>query len=156
MTPRHTLTLLCTDPTCDGWHGIDGLYTGDTWDSPGDTVPEECPTCNGPLVARSEARIDPVTATDALLTALDEHGLLATNDLDEAALLAVIVTEVRRQAKTAKARALAKSLNTCSRCNGRGEIVARSTSVGGGCVNDDWDVCPGCRGSGRVALGRTA
>ena len=35
----------------------------------------------------------------------------------------------------------------CSKCRGTGEVVARSRSVGGGCVNDDWDVCPRCHGA---------
>lgn len=39
---------------------------------------------------------------------------------------------------------------TCPRCDGRGEIVARSRSVGGGAVNDDWDTCPRCNGNGTV------
>lgn len=38
----------------------------------------------------------------------------------------------------------------CRVCLGMGEVVARSRNVGGGCVNDDWDVCPACNGTGEV------
>lgn len=38
----------------------------------------------------------------------------------------------------------------CRVCLGMGEVVARSRNVGGGCVNDDWDLCPACNGTGEV------
>lgn len=38
----------------------------------------------------------------------------------------------------------------CLRCRGMGEIVARVRPVGGGCVNDDWDLCPACNGTGEA------
>ncbi len=155
MRGRSYDTAYCSDPTCPGWDGVDRLYTGDSMVDEGEYIPNECPHCDHRLTGERE--LDAETAVATLLEVLDGADLLPSGlNIDELAVVRAVIEEVRRQAKTAKARALAKSLNTCARCHGRGEIVARSRSVGGGCVNDDWDTCPDCRGSGRVALGRTA
>lgn len=39
---------------------------------------------------------------------------------------------------------------SCARCKGTGEVVARSRHVGGGAINDDYDTCPACHGSGTI------
>lgn len=38
----------------------------------------------------------------------------------------------------------------CSRCQGTGEVIARSRHVGSGAINDDYDTCPTCHGSGTI------
>lgn len=58
-------------------------------------------------------------------------------------LPAAYVTGVENSAREA-----AKQPVTCARCNGTGEIVARTRHVGGGAVNDDYDICPACGGNG--------
>jgi len=155
MTPRSRFTAYCSDPTCLGWDGVEVLYTGDTWEEPGENVPNECPHCSGPLTDQHE--LDVENAVADLLEALDAAHLLPSGlKVNELELVRAVITELRRQAQRAKARELAKTLNTCHRCQGRGEIVISSRHVGGGCINDDWDVCPVCHGTGRPVLGRTA
>ncbi len=102
MTPRHALTLHCGDPTCDGWSGVDCVYTGDTWLSEGETLPSECPACSGPLLDPWQ-QLDESAALDALLDALDEHDLLPRDlTVDEHALARVVLAELRRQAAEQK------------------------------------------------------
>lgn len=38
----------------------------------------------------------------------------------------------------------------CPRCKAVGEVLAASYAVGGGCVNDEWDICPACGGNGVI------
>lgn len=155
MTPRSRFTAYCSDPTCLGWDGVEVLYTGDTWEEPGENVPNECPHCSGPLTDQHE--LDVENAVADLLEALDAAHLLPSGlKVNELELVRAVITELRRQHKRAKTHELAKTLNTCGRCHGRGEIVVATRGVGGGCVNDDWDVCTACNGTGRPALGRTA
>lgn len=146
---------VCNDPTCPGWDGVEARYTGDTWEEPGEWVPNECPRCGGPLSDSHE--LDAENAVGELLDALDTAQLLPSglkvNELD---VVRVAIKELRRQAKQTRDLEFARNLNTCPRCRGRGEIVIFSRHVGGGCVNDDWDICPECHGSGRPVLGRTA
>lgn len=155
MRPRSRFDTYCSDPTCAGWDGVEVLFTGDTLTEPGECVPNECPHCSGPLTDSHE--LDVENSVGELLDALDTAHLLPTglkvNELD---VVRAVITELRRQAKRAKVHELAKNLNTCHRCRGRGEIVTATRHVGGGCVNDDWDICQACNGTGRPVLGMTA
>lgn len=36
----------------------------------------------------------------------------------------------------------------CPRCHGMGETLVASYAVGGGCFNDEWDICHACGGTG--------
>ena len=101
MIRAHDLTLYCTDPTCDGWTGVQGRFTGDDWTTPGETTPEECPHCHGHLTTEwgRNDRIDVEAATDHLLDQLDEHNLLPSNvSIDATAVVAAVIVELRKQA----------------------------------------------------------
>lgn len=155
MRGRSYDTAYCSDPTCPGWDGVDRLYTGDTMVDEGEYIPNECPHCDHRLTGERE--LDAETAVATLLEVLDGADLLPSRlNVDELDVVRAVIKELRRQAKQARDLGFARNLNNCPRCGGRGEIVARTTSIGGGCVNDDWDVCPDCHGTGRLVLRRTA
>lgn len=103
------------------------------------------------------AENDPIT--NVLLTALREAVRLdekrdprAHARLTEvrAAFAAHGINDAYVQGAETAAREAARQPITCARCNGTGEVVARTRHVGGGAVNDDYDICPACGGNGFV------
>lgn len=98
---------------------------------------------------------DPILAVllDALITAVKLEAArdhTAPRRLHEAraALAAHGLPAGYVQGVEKSAREAARQPVTCPRCNGAGEIVARTRHVGGGAVNDDYDICPACGGNG--------
>ena len=41
---------------------------------------------------------------------------------------------------------------TCRTCRGKGEVLMTTHAVGNGCVNDTWDICHTCNGTGTRPL----
>lgn len=106
-------------------------------------------------------RNDAMLAVLTGLTANPELVDLTVNELlDRAERLVDELANRRTRRHEAFVRALQTPLAnhthpTCSRCGGTGEILASSTSVGGGAVNDHWDVCPRCNGTGKSPVWST-
>lgn len=97
MKGRQTATAYCTNPVCEHATGLDVHYTGDTWTEPGWWGPEECPKCGNEL---RDERVDTENIVAGLIDELQGAGLLSlTAVVDEAALLAAIQAELRRQAR---------------------------------------------------------
>lgn len=141
-----TQTHYCADASCPGFEGFEVRWAGATDVDPAWPITDTCPHCRAGMLDEPVQFED---AIDGLLDELLEGGGIGPYDLatiDRRQLLAAVQAELARQA-----RARWEERNSpCARCQGRGEVLIGSHSVGGGCWNDQWDVCPSCNGESAV------
>lgn len=141
-------THYCADASCEGFTGFEVTWNPEVWDPnwgghPAEPQSDVCPHCKSGMLD------GPVAFEDAIAGMLDELrdggaiGETNLHEVDERAMLAAIQKELARQWGE---RYRAK-YGPCPRCRGVGQVVISSHSVGGGCVNDQWDVCPACNGT---------
>lgn len=135
-----TQTHYCADAKCPGFEGFEVKWAPDTMTDPAYPLDDLCPHC------RSGILDQPVAYEDAIDGLLDELaagggiGFVDASEVNHRALLAAVQTELQRQARERH------HSGACRTCKGRGEVLIGSHSVGGGCWNDQWDVCPACNG----------
>lgn len=135
-----TQTHYCANAKCPGFEGFEVKWAPDTMVDPAYPLTDTCPTCGAGMI---DERVEYEDAIDGLMDELLQGGAIGDYDLatlDRRALLAVVQTELQRQARERH------HSGVCRTCKGRGEVLIGSHSVGGGCWNDQWDVCPACNG----------